>query len=131
MAFDVEALFDAIDLISMKNIETEVSYDSTEICSIVDASDRSNGRYLVTNGTIKYDAYSETTTYSNGDKVRVSVLNGDYAQKKFIVGKYVEDNNTSPITYKSPLNGVLKLTENLVTSTSRHLPYGLYANYKA
>lgn len=128
MAFDVEALFEAIDLISMKNIETEVSYDSTEICSIVDVSDRSNGRYLVTNGTIKYDAYSETTTYNNGDKVRVSVLNGDYAQKKFIVGKYVEDNNTSPITYKSPLNGVLKLTENLVTSTSRDLPYGLYAN---
>ena len=128
MAFDIEALFDAIDLISMKNIETEVSYDSTEICSIVDVSDRSNGRYLVTNGTIKYDAYSETTTYNNGDKVRVSVLNGDYAQKKFIVGKYVEDNNISPITYKSPLNGVLKLTENLVTSTSRDLPYGLYAN---
>jgi hypothetical protein len=46
--------------------------------------------------------------------VRVSVPMGDYTQKKFIVGKYVNDNDASPITFVSPLDSVVNMSGNLV-----------------
>ncbi len=39
---------------------------------------------------------------------------GDFSQKKFIVGKYVTDNDSTPITYVSPLNSVVNMSGNLV-----------------
>jgi hypothetical protein len=39
---------------------------------------------------------------------------GDFSQKKVITGKYVIDNNSSPITYVSPLNSVVNISGNLV-----------------
>jgi hypothetical protein len=56
----------------------DISYDVTEICTIVDISDSKNGHYIVTDGTIKYDAYCESTNYKVDDIVRVSIMNGDY-----------------------------------------------------
>ena len=46
--------------------------------------------------------------------MRVSVPMGDYTQKKFIVGKYVVDNDSAPITYVSPLESVVNMSGNLV-----------------
>jgi hypothetical protein len=37
---------------------------------------------------------------------------GDFSQKKFIVGKYVTDNNTAPITYMTPVDSVLNISGN-------------------
>jgi hypothetical protein len=36
-----------------------VSYDTTIVCTVVDASNSKNGEYQVTDGTIKFKAYSE------------------------------------------------------------------------
>jgi hypothetical protein len=64
MAFEVDSLFQAVDIILAERLK-EVSYDATEICSIVDISGRKNGKYMVSpnNGETKYAAYSESTDY--------------------------------------------------------------------
>ena len=117
MAFDVEQIFGAMDIILAQRLQ-DVSFDKTLICTIVDDSDKKNGHYIVTDGTIKFDAYVSDATYKNDDQVRVSVLGGDFSDKKFIAGKYVADENTGPITYVSPLEGIIPITGNLFSNGS-------------
>lgn len=117
MAFDVEQIFGAMDIILAQRLQ-DVSFDKTLICTIVDDSDKKNGHYIVTDGTIKFDAYVSDATYKNDDQVRVSVLGGDFSDKKFITGKYVADENTGPITYVSPLEGIIPITGNLFSNGS-------------
>lgn len=109
----LESLFQGIDIILEKRLD-QVSFDTTIICTITDASNSKNGEYKVTDGTVTYKAYSDLDSYVAGQQVRVSVPMGDYTQKKFIVGKYVNDNNSSPITYVSPLESVVNMSGNLV-----------------
>lgn len=116
MAFEVENLFQAVDIIIGQRLQ-DVSFDKTIICTIVDDSKKKNGCYVVTDGTIKFNAYVSDATYKNNDQVRVSVLGGDFGEKKFITGKYTGDEDSSPITYKSPLDSVIPITGNLVTET--------------
>ena len=119
MAFDIEQLFGAIDIIVEQRLQ-DVNFDKTIICTIVDDSDKANGCYIVSDGTIRFKAYVSDSTYKNDDQVRVSVLNGDFSEKKFITGRYTGDENSSPITYKSPLESVIPITGNLVTRTNNH-----------
>jgi len=91
-----------------------VSYDTTLICTIVDDSDKNRGHYIVTDGTIKFDAYTNDTKYKVNDQVRVSVLNGDFSQRKFIEGEYIGDTSGAPVIYISPLDTVLPTTGNLI-----------------
>jgi hypothetical protein len=44
----------------------------------VDNQDAKNGHYIVSDGTIKFDAYSDVMDYKINDAVRVTVLKGDY-----------------------------------------------------
>lgn len=116
MAFDVENLFQAVDIIVGQRLQ-DVSFDKTIICTIVDDSKKKNGCYVVTDGTIKFNAYVNDATYRNNDQVRVSILGGDFGEKKFIVGKYTGDEDSAPITYESPLASIVPITGNLVTET--------------
>lgn len=116
MAFDVEQLFKAVDIIIGERLEN-VNFDKTIICTIVDDSDKKNGCYVVSDGTIKFKAYANDTSYKTDDQVRVSVLNGDFSEKKFISGRYTGDEESNPITYKSPLESIIPITGNLVTHT--------------
>ena len=109
----LESLFKGIDIILEKRLD-EVSFDTTVICTITDASNSKNGEYRVTDGSVSYKAYSDVDSYVAGQQVRVSVPMGDFSQKKFIVGKYVTDNDSTPITYVSPLNSVVNMSGNLV-----------------
>jgi hypothetical protein len=43
-----------------------VSFDSTIICTITDASNSKNGEYKVTDGTVTYKAYSDLDSYVAG-----------------------------------------------------------------
>lgn len=113
MAFEVENLFQAIDIILGQRLQ-DINFDKTIICTIVDDSDKKNGCYIVTDGTIKFKAYVNDATYRKDDQVRVSILNGDFNEKKFITGRYTGDEDSSPITYKSPLEGIIPITGNLV-----------------
>lgn len=131
MAIEVDNLFQALDIILDQRL-ANISYDKTDVCIITDASDAKNGRYWVSpnNGETKYEAYSESEEYKKGESVRVSILNGDYTQKKFIVGKYVVDDAVTPITYVSPLDTVIDVTGNMISEAKSAAQYGLISNGK-
>jgi cytochrome c oxidase assembly protein Cox11 len=107
MAFDVNEFFQSVDIILTQRL-ADLSYDKTVIATIVDDSDKEKGHYVVSNGTIKFDAYSNDTSYKIDDQVRVTILNGDWSQKKFIVGKYSDKDTTSTaVNYVPPLGTVM------------------------
>lgn len=122
----VSELLGAIDTVISKRLE-QLSYDKTIICTITDDSNAKNGEYQVTDGSIKFKARSENASYRIDDQVRVSVPNGDTTQEKFIIGKYVRDNSTTPITYMTPLSSVLQMSGNLI-DTNNFSTYGLKAS---
>ena len=124
-----ESFFQSMEIIvdeKLKHIECDV----TDVCIIVDDSDAKNGNYMVStnNGATKYTAVSESKDYKKDEKVRVSIPNGDYTGYKYIVGKCVEDNAITPITYVSPLETVVEVTENLISNSKSAAQYGLIAN---
>ena len=129
MAIEVDNLFQALDIILDQRLQ-KINYDKTDICIIVDDSDAKNGRYWVSpnNGETRYEAYSESEEYKKDEHVRVSILNGDYTQKKFIVGKYVVDDAIVPITYVSPLDSVIDITGNMISDKKSMAQYGLISN---
>lgn len=111
-----EDLFKSIQTIAEHCYKNQ-QFDETIICTIVDDSDCKNGHYIVSNGTIKFDAYSDSQDYRNNDSVRVTILKGDYSQKKYIAGKSVsEENGGQPLTYNSPSVSVLDMTNNLASN---------------
>ena len=122
-----ENLFGAIDVIIAQKIKG-LQFDLTKICTITDNSKAQNGAYTVTDGSITFEAYSENKTYKVGDAVRVSVPNADFTDKKYIIGKYVTDNSITPITYVSPLESILDITNNLVPEETGKKIYRLRAN---
>lgn len=121
----IENLFESINVIVSKKLE-DVSFDTTIICTVVDDSDRKNGKYRVTNGTTVFDAYSDSADYRTDDSVRVQVLNGDYSDKKYIVGKAVTSTDNAPLTYVSPIDTIVNITGNLVDDKGSKC--GLIAN---
>jgi hypothetical protein len=68
-------------------------FDETIVCTIKDVSRAAYGLYVVSNGTIKFDAYSDVTNYEVDEAVRVTIAKGDYSQKKYIIGKAVSEKN--------------------------------------
>ena len=119
MAFDVEQFFQSIDVILTQRLN-DLSYDKTIIATIINDSDKENGHYVVSDGAIKFDAYANDLNYKIDDQVRITVLNGDWSQKKFIAGKYSDkENNNVPLSYKPPLSTtMLDSQSSLSTITS-------------
>lgn len=92
---------------------SEVKFDETIVCTIVDASERANGRYTVTtNDQIKFIATSEKTNYIVDQQVYVLIPQGDYSQEKTIIGRYSSADDQKPIAYVSPLEKVVKMSLN-------------------
>ena len=56
------------------------------------------------------------------------MLNGNFAEKKFIVGRYTKDEDTKPITYKYPLDTIIPITGNLIDPSLKNNVYSLRAN---
>ena len=113
MAFELDQLFGAVDII-LKDRLADIQYDKTIIGAIVNDSDKKNGHYIVTDGSMRFDAYSENTKYRNNEQVRVSVPNGDYTQKKYISGKYLAEEATQPISYVSPSDSIVQINEDII-----------------
>lgn len=131
MADYVEQILQATGIV-VENYLNQLAFDRTEDCVIIDASGKKDGKYVVSNGSMKFDAYVNTSgekdkipTYKLNDSVRVSVPNGDYTQKKYIEGLSVKD-DSNPITYVSPLDSMLDITGNIVNTTED--VWGLCAN---
>ena len=122
----MESLFQSVDILIDKRLE-DLAYDTTVICTIIDSTDKKNGRYRVTDGSVSYIAYSDKDSFREGEQVRVNIPKGDFTQKKFIIGKYSADDNGSPITYVSPLDSIVNISGNL-TSILGEREYGILAN---
>ena len=125
----MESIFDSIKIIVDKELE-ELAFDTTIVCRIIDDSNSKNGKYKVTDGSITFDAYSENSEYKSGESVRVTVPNNDYSQKKFIIGKYVEDEteNNTPITYVSQIDSVVNISGNLIDWNNEIKATGIIMN---
>jgi hypothetical protein len=82
----------------------------------------------VSDGSLIYFAKCENTTYQKGEQVRVTIMNGDMNEDKYIVGKYIAKNSIKPISYISPLDKMLDITGNIIPPQSPPPIYGLAAN---
>lgn len=124
-SFDVESLFQSIDIILTQRLNA-LSYDTTVIATIVDDSDKDKGHYIVSDDTIKFDAYTTDATYKTGEQVRVTVINGDWSQKKFIEGKYSDkEADEKSVTYIPPLGTTLQSNLSQIGQKSK---WTLYTN---
>ena len=115
MAFDVEQFFQSVDIILTQRLN-DLSYDKTIVATIIDDSDKAQGHYIVSDGTINFDAYSNDTVYRVDDQVRVTILNGDWSQKKFIAGKYSDGQSNVPLTYTPPLDTVMQDSQSTLST---------------
>lgn len=89
-----------------------MAFDKTITCTIVDDSDKDNGRYRVTDGSSKFIAYSETKTFRNKDIVYVTIPKGDFGEQKVIIGKKTEVEK-EPFNYVRPFDNFLPCTNNI------------------
>ena len=120
------SILQSIDIVLQERIK-ELAFDKTLICTIIDDRDKKNGKYQVTDGSIKFWAYSSVDTYSKDEQVRVSVANGDMTQDKYIIGKYIANNDVKPISFVSPLEKVLDISDNLLKDINSETVFGLAA----
>lgn len=121
-----ESILQAVDIVVGKRLN-DMAIPKEENCTIVSDKDKKNGCYEVSNGSTRYNAYVEKPDdeYKVNDYVRVSIPNGDYSQKKYIIGLGVVNNDICPITYVSPLDTVLDMTDNIISKANIR---GLRAN---
>lgn len=117
-----EQIFQSIDTIISQRLN-EVSFDKTEICEVISQDKNDKRKYLVSNGSLKYEAYSddENRSYLNNQnqKVYVRITNGDYSLRKIITGSYAAD-ETNENLYVNPFNY-------LVTSSTLSLSNSIWA----
>lgn len=126
----VENLLQSIDQIVHYRLRDQ-KFDETIICTVTDTSKASRGLYVVSDGTIKFDAYSELTDYKVDEAVRVNIPKGDYSQKKYIIGRSVsEKNGNQPIIYNSPSVEILDISGNLCTNTEAKITANKIINDK-
>ena len=111
--FDAQETFcEAVSILINKKIET-IKFDQTIEVTIVDDADADNGKYIVTNGSSKFAAYSTETRYKNNDQVLITIPQGDFKNQKMIIGKKV-DITDSPMVYISPFETLVDMTSNLI-----------------
>ena len=119
-----ESILQAMDIIANK-ATSEIAFDSTIKCVIVNSEHANDGYYTVSNGTTKFTAYSENTLYKENECVRVSIPNNDFSEKKYILGKWAGDDASEPITYTSAANTILEIVNFVDT---KNMSIGLEAN---
>lgn len=124
-----EILCTAVDEIVTARLQG-LSYDITKLCTIVDDSQSYQGKYVVSDGTARYEAYTTDNNLQKGNNVLVTIPNGDYKLQKIIKGR-VATTDTTPFKYESPLSKMVKVTENIletgITESNRE-EKGLTAN---
>lgn len=113
-----EHLFEAMDIYTSKRLSS-LDFDKTLICTIVSDENAKSGTYTVTDGMTTFDAFSEVTSYTENTKVYVQVPNGDMANQKIIIGKYVTK-DMEYVSYVSPLNSFVDVTENLIETNGEY-----------
>lgn len=119
-----ESLFGAMSIVVDEKIK-HLDYDKTIICTVVDDSDAKNNIYIVSDGNVQFKAKGDNDLYKKDDSVYVLILEGDMSKEKTIQGKHQADGAAKPITYVSPLDSVVKITDNLFSEDISRGIYGI------
>ena len=116
MSLDYGEIFcSAVDEIITSKLQ-DLQYDITKLCTIVDDTYSNQGKYTVSDGTAKYDAFSTDISFKKGNNVLVTIPNGDYRMQKTIVGR-VAATDTAPFNYTSPMDTMIKITDDVLDSS--------------
>lgn len=107
-----EVICQAVDQIITSKLQG-LEYDITKLCTIVDDTQKSQGKYVVSDGSARFEAYTADQSLRKGNSVLVTIPNGDYKMQKTITGRVSAD-NTEPFNYTSPLDNMLKMTSNIL-----------------
>lgn len=110
-----EIICSAVDAIVTARLQG-LQYDITKLCTVVDASMSYQGKYIVSDGTARYEACSTDVSFKNGNQVLVNIPNGDYSMQKTIVGRVASD-DTTPFNYTPPLDSIIKITSNVLADS--------------
>jgi hypothetical protein len=73
-----EIICTAVDEIVTSKLQG-LQYDITKICTIIDDTEKNKGKYIVNDGAVKFDAYSDIHNYRKGNSVLVTIPNGDFS----------------------------------------------------
>ena len=119
-----EIICTAVDEIVTRKLEG-LQYDITKLCTVIDDTFSYQGKYIVSDGTARYEAYSENTSFKSGNSVLVIIPNGDYNMLKTITGR-VAAADTAPFIYTSPMDTMIKITNNILDENIEEK--GLLAN---
>lgn len=109
-----EKICQAIDEIVTAKLQG-LAYDITKLCTIVDDTYSYQGKYTVSDGTARYDAYTTDVSLKKGNQVQVTIPNGDYNLQKTIIGR-IATTDTTPFNYTSPLDTMITITNNVFDS---------------
>ena len=101
--------------------------DTTIICTITDNTQKKDGIYWVTDGAAKFIAKTDANSryYNVGDTVRVLAIKGDLGNC-YISGKYSQNIDSDPLTYISPTETTVSMTDNLIPN--KFDTWGIIAN---
>jgi hypothetical protein len=82
------------------------------VCTITDASSKTDGAYEVSDGSIIFTAYSSNTGYRKDDVVYVTIPQGNYNNQKMIIGKKTSENE-QPFVFTHPFDTIFSMTGNI------------------
>ena len=123
-----ESIFKAIDVITDKKIG-EIKFDKTIECIIENDAEADKGKYTARYQDIIINIFSNNNTvrYGHGTNVYVLVPQGDFSNKKTIIGK-VENVGEEFISIDSILDKVETIGENYVAEPVVEPPFKLIPN---
>ena len=121
-----EVFCKAVDTILANRLD-KLEFYVTKVCYITDNTYKKQGKYLVSDNSVKFEAYSTIYTLEVGDSVLVNIPKGDYGGQKTILNKIIQEEDPNMINYKSPLSGLLKFTNNVVKDVYDN-EYSILAN---
>lgn len=123
-----EIICTAIDEIVTARLQG-LEYDITKQCTVMDDTYSHQGKYVVSDGTSRYEAFSTDTSFRKGNSVLVNIPNGDYNMQKTIICRISAD-DTTPFNYTSPMDTMLKITNNIFDNAKvvHGENFGLLAN---
>lgn len=110
-----ESIFQAIDVIAEKRI-SEIKFDKTIECIIIDDSKSDQGEYTAKYQDIMIPVFSNVNTlkYKIDDNVYVLIPQGDFSNKKTIIGRK-DNSGESFIDIVDIIDKVQKLGDNYVS----------------
>lgn len=106
-----EVFCKAVDTILSNRLD-KLEFDVTKVCRIIDNTYKKQGKYIVTDDSAKFEAYSTIYDLMIGDNVLVNIPKGDYEKQKTILNKIMQEDDPNAINFKSPLSSLLKFTDN-------------------